>query len=95
MSAIHSRRQIVKILGSTQTHSSQGVNRARRAVDKIFSDLAPRFQTRPGGYTRIVRLALPRVGDKSEMCLIQYLPSPQSPKAKGGKDKDERKSAES
>lgn len=45
----------------------------RRVIDKLFSVLGPRFSSRQGGYTRIVRLPERRVGDNSEKCLIEYL----------------------
>ena len=41
-------------------------------LDKLFSDLAQRFATRNGGYTRIVRIGH-RIGDAAEACLIQLV----------------------
>ncbi|MFM8270121.1 MAG: 50S ribosomal protein L17 [Pseudomonadota bacterium] len=76
-----SRRQIVKLLGSTET-GKPGHNRIRLAMDKVYSDLAPRFKDRQGGYTQIFRLAEPRVGDCAPMCFIQYLPGPEEAKGK-------------
>lgn len=49
-------------------------NGDRLVINKLFSDLGPRFATRNGGYTRIVRLNN-RVGDNGEKCLIEYLQS--------------------
>jgi large subunit ribosomal protein L17 len=76
-----SRRQIVKLLGSTET-GKPGHNRIRVAIDKVYSDIAPRFKDRQGGYTQIFRLAQPRVGDCAPMCFIQYLPGAEETKTK-------------
>ena len=47
-------------------------NTDRRIVGKLYQELAPRFATRHGGFTRIVRLEH-RIGDNAEICLIEYL----------------------
>jgi len=39
-------------------------------VDKLFTELGPRFKARPGGYTRILRM-MPRPGDSAPMALMQ------------------------
>jgi large subunit ribosomal protein L17 len=44
-------------------------------VEKLFTDLGPRFKSRPGGYTRILRM-LPRAGDNAEMALMQLVDRP-------------------
>jgi large subunit ribosomal protein L17 len=46
--------------------------RDREVVEKLFADLGPRFKTRPGGYTRILRM-LPRPGDSAPMALMQLV----------------------
>jgi large subunit ribosomal protein L17 len=77
---LNSRRRIVQLLGSTQTYKT-GENRVRKALDRVYSDLAPRFKDRPGGYTQMFRLALRRPGDNAEMCLMRYLPGDAGDKA--------------
>jgi large subunit ribosomal protein L17 len=47
--------------------------RDKTAVQILFEDLAPRFTDRAGGYTRIVRLAQPRLGDSGERALIEFV----------------------
>jgi large subunit ribosomal protein L17 len=41
-------------------------------VEKLFADLGPRFRSRPGGYTRILRM-MPRPGDSAQMALMQLV----------------------
>ncbi|RME66618.1 MAG: 50S ribosomal protein L17 [Nitrospirae bacterium] len=58
----------------------------RQAVAKLFSDIAPRFKDRNGGYTRIVRTRR-RVKDQAEMAVIEFIDyeerrSAQEPKKK-------------
>src|ERR1700756_126794 len=49
--------------------------RDTEVVEKLFTDLGPRFKARPGGYTRILRM-LPRPGDNAEMALMQLVDRP-------------------
>jgi large subunit ribosomal protein L17 len=48
-------------------------NTDRSIINKLFTELGPRFASRQGGYTRMVRLAERRVGDDAEQCIIEYL----------------------
>lgn len=47
--------------------------RSTDAVDILFNDLAERFADRDGGYTRIVKLAKPRLGDAGARALIEFV----------------------
>jgi len=44
----------------------------RQAVTKLFSDIGPRTQTRPGGYVRVLKMGL-RVGDKAPMAIVELV----------------------
>jgi large subunit ribosomal protein L17 len=63
-------------------------------VEKLFSDLGPRFKARPGGYTRILRM-MPRPGDSAPMALMQLVDGPASQAAEepagGAKKKASRR----
>lgn len=47
--------------------------RDKRATEALFSYVAPMFTERPGGYTRIVRLASPRLGDGGTRAVIELV----------------------
>jgi large subunit ribosomal protein L17 len=42
------------------------------AVKKLFDDIAPRYENRPGGYTRMIKLG-PRMSDSAEMVLLELV----------------------
>ena len=58
---VTARRRCVTLLGNKQ------------AVEILFDDVAPRFADRPGGYTRIVRLAQPRLGDAGQQAILEFV----------------------
>ncbi|EPP36520.1 ribosomal L17 family protein [Chlamydia psittaci 10_743_SC13] len=44
----------------------------RTVINKLFDELTPRFVSRNGGYTRILKLQN-RVGDNAQKCIIEFL----------------------
>jgi len=58
---VAARRRILKLLGNKQ------------AVRILFDTIAPRMADRPGGYTRILRLAKPRVGDAGTRAILEFV----------------------
>ena len=56
----------------------------REVVSKLFDTLAPRFEARPGGYTRILRLGYRR-GDSAEVAQIELVGSEFNPNAEAEK----------
>jgi large subunit ribosomal protein L17 len=65
-------------------------------VSKLFVDLGPRFRTRPGGYTRILRM-VPRAGDNAPMALMQLVdrPAPEAVAAADGAGAKQARGAKS
>ncbi len=57
---VHARRLAAARLGDPE------------AVKKLFEDIAPRYEDRAGGYTRLVKLG-PRLGDSAEMVLLEFV----------------------
>lgn len=50
--------------------------RDRDIVSKLFNELGPRYQTRPGGYTRILKMGF-RVGDNAPMAFVELVDRPE------------------
>ena len=51
--------------------------RDRDAVQKLFNELGPRYQERPGGYLRILKCGF-RPGDKAPMAIVELVDRPES-----------------
>ena len=51
--------------------------RDREIVTKLFNELGPRYATRPGGYTRILKMGF-RVGDNAPMALVELVDRPET-----------------
>ena len=66
-------------LGKTDQDANRRIAFSRlrdvAVVEKLFTDLGPRFKARPGGYTRILRM-MPRPGDAAPMALMQLVDGP-------------------
>ncbi|RYH61872.1 MAG: 50S ribosomal protein L17 [Alcaligenaceae bacterium] len=50
--------------------------RSRDSVVKLFNELGPRYQARPGGYTRILKMGF-RVGDNAPMAFVELVDRPE------------------
>ena len=57
---LHSRRQARRFVYDT------------KVVDKLFAELGPRFATRPGGYSRMIKIG-PRMGDGAKMAQLELI----------------------
>lgn len=63
--SLHARR-----LASKTVHDKE-------VLSKLFDQLAPRFEARPGGYTRIIRIGR-RLGDSAEMAFLELVDRPET-----------------
>ena len=58
---VAAQRRVMQLLGDKQ------------AVQILFEEVAPRFEERPGGYTRILKLATPRLGDAGPRAILEFV----------------------
>ena len=56
-------------------------------VGKLFSDIGPRYLDRPGGYTRIIKLAKRRLGDGGQLVLLQLVGAGQTKEQQPAEEK--------
>jgi len=69
------RRRAISMLGDRSIVAFEDGEPVEKGtvIGKLFSELGPRYLDRPGGYTRIIRLALRRLGDNGQVVLLQLL----------------------
>ncbi|MFM7035563.1 MAG: bL17 family ribosomal protein [Planctomycetia bacterium] len=61
--AVAARRRVVQLLGD------------KKAARVLFERIAPKFADRPGGYTRILKLSTPRLGDAGPRAVLEFVGS--------------------
>ncbi|KPL24931.1 MAG: hypothetical protein AMJ75_02500 [Phycisphaerae bacterium SM1_79] len=74
------RRRAIALLGNRDIidYEDEGTVRKGTVIGKLFSELGPRYLDRPGGYTRIIRLSLRRLGDNGQLVLLQLVGADES-----------------
>ena len=95
---LSARRRAIALLGNRDIISYEDGKAVKKGtiIGKLFSELGPRYLDRPGGYTRIIRLSLRRLGDNGQLVLLQLIGQDESLKkeAKAATKKGSRKKAE-
>jgi large subunit ribosomal protein L17 len=94
---LSARRKAIKMLGGDRDivvqEDGEPVKQGT-VVRKLFSELGPRFLDRPGGYTRIIRLSLKRMGDKGRLVLLQLIGENEKVEEKTGKTEDQAETSQ-
>ena len=87
--------KIITLAKRATPHARRIANRDVRdveALNKLFGPLADRFKTRPGGYTRLIRVGR-RAGDNAELAVIELLDRAPAAAPEGEEKKGEAKAA--
>ena len=76
-SRLHARRQMLKVFYPVKEVPEKGAGRKKNTkqidmVDKMFSEIAPKYANRNGGYTRIVKIG-PRKGDGAMEVILELV----------------------
>ena len=72
-SRLHARRQMLKVLYPvTEKAAKKRETKKVDLVDKLFTEIAPKYKNRNGGYTRIVKIG-PRKGDGAMMVVLELV----------------------
>ncbi|MEM6257574.1 MAG: 50S ribosomal protein L17 [Planctomycetota bacterium] len=82
---LHNRRRAISALGGDKNmmvdEDGDGIERNRfgelqkapKIIKHLFDEIGPRYEDRQGGYTRIIRLGQNRLGDGTDLCVIQLV----------------------
>ena len=89
---LNARRRAISLLGNRKIVALEDGVEVKKGtvIGKLFSDLGPRYLDRPGGYTRIIRLALKRLGDNGQLVLLQLVGKEESSEEQGQTPKKKR-----
>jgi len=81
---LSARRRAIALLGNRDVVDYEDGKAVKRGsiISKLFSELGPRYLDRPGGYTRIIRLSMRRLGDNGQLVLLQLVGQDEGSKKK-------------
>jgi large subunit ribosomal protein L17 len=80
VNTLTSRRRVIQLLGDRRLVDESQEFTGQKVVQKLFSEVAPKFGDRAGGYTRIIKLSDFRVGDGGNLVLLQLLTEESAPR---------------
>ena len=74
------RRRAIALLGNRDIvdYEDGEIVKKGTVIGKLFSELGPRYLDRPGGYTRIIKLSMKRLGDNGQLVLLQLVGADES-----------------
>jgi large subunit ribosomal protein L17 len=73
--SLHARRRAISLLQDRDICKIEDGEPVKvdRVINKLFSEIGPSFNDRQGGYTRIIKLPLRRIGDNGQLVLLQLV----------------------
>jgi large subunit ribosomal protein L17 len=79
LGTLNARRRVIQVLQDRRLVDEEQEFTGQSVIQKLFSDIAPKFAGRDGGYTRIIKLPEHRIGDGGDLVLLQLLTEESAP----------------
>jgi large subunit ribosomal protein L17 len=77
--SVNSRRRVISMIQDRRLVDKEQEFTGQTVIQKLFSEIAPKFVDRQGGYTRIIKLSDYRIGDGGSLVLLQLLTEESKP----------------
>jgi large subunit ribosomal protein L17 len=78
--SLNDRRRVIAYMQDRRLVDEEQEFTGQTVVQKLFSDVAPKFADRPGGYTRIIKLLKHRIGDGGDVVQLELATEANAPK---------------